>query len=437
MRTLSRPMFNMGGPIKEGVMHGIREPYRYGSRVGFANGTPVNQASLIQQIKNTLSKQNIGQTVQKVGQEAAKKANMLKRAGSFFTKGIKGPAISESGIMQMAKNLMGWRPTGLPQKIIGAGQRFPKLGPIGAVYGAFKAGEAINKYTKPANQALSLQLQKAGALDPTSPSFGGQFINTGAATRLAGMEQERLDQINKNIQPSTQKGPPGGTQLPSYTDPDKAKNLAKASKDKRVNELLEIMGHKQSKKDAVYNALIDASQIIGAAPGGEGLDISKDIIQPIIGATSKRFDKPKEISEAVRLMQTKAEIEAGMPSTKLKDLIAIGIDTPEKQEAYIRTQLGQPTSFGMAKVTAGKNLTGDNAIDAAAAAYTPDTYQGRLIASKDFKEIKDKQKEKKESDIITEFTEKTVETKDYPDGDYVVGNTLVTVTEGKVSNIRR
>ena len=33
MRTLSRPMFNMGGPIKEGVMHGIREPYRGGQLV--------------------------------------------------------------------------------------------------------------------------------------------------------------------------------------------------------------------------------------------------------------------------------------------------------------------------------------------------------------------------------------------------------------------
>ena len=30
MRTLNRPMFKMGGPIKEGVMHGIREPYRGG-----------------------------------------------------------------------------------------------------------------------------------------------------------------------------------------------------------------------------------------------------------------------------------------------------------------------------------------------------------------------------------------------------------------------
>ena len=28
MRTLSRPMFNMGGPIKQGIMHGIREPYQ-------------------------------------------------------------------------------------------------------------------------------------------------------------------------------------------------------------------------------------------------------------------------------------------------------------------------------------------------------------------------------------------------------------------------
>jgi len=30
MRTLTRPMFRMGGPIKEGVMHGIREPKRNG-----------------------------------------------------------------------------------------------------------------------------------------------------------------------------------------------------------------------------------------------------------------------------------------------------------------------------------------------------------------------------------------------------------------------
>ena len=30
MRTLNRPMFRYGGPIKEGVMNGIREPKRHG-----------------------------------------------------------------------------------------------------------------------------------------------------------------------------------------------------------------------------------------------------------------------------------------------------------------------------------------------------------------------------------------------------------------------
>ena len=40
MRTLNRPMFNMGGPIKEGVMHGIREPYKGGQLVRPGPGRP-------------------------------------------------------------------------------------------------------------------------------------------------------------------------------------------------------------------------------------------------------------------------------------------------------------------------------------------------------------------------------------------------------------
>ena len=34
MRTLSRPMFNMGGPIKQGIMNGIREPHKHGGPTG-------------------------------------------------------------------------------------------------------------------------------------------------------------------------------------------------------------------------------------------------------------------------------------------------------------------------------------------------------------------------------------------------------------------
>ena len=38
MRTLSRPMFNMGGPIKQGIMHGIREPHKHGTRAALEHG---------------------------------------------------------------------------------------------------------------------------------------------------------------------------------------------------------------------------------------------------------------------------------------------------------------------------------------------------------------------------------------------------------------
>ena len=96
MRTLSRPMFNMGGPIKEGIMHGIREP-----RQGYADQGLVKKISEI--IKKPFVQATAGTGTALAAANAAKKANMFKRAGSFFTQGIKGPAFSEAGIMQMAK----------------------------------------------------------------------------------------------------------------------------------------------------------------------------------------------------------------------------------------------------------------------------------------------------------------------------------------------
>ena len=45
----------------------------------------------------------------------------------------------------------------------------------------------------------------------------------------------------KNI--TMEKGPPGGTQLPSYIDPNRASDLAKAAKDKRLNNILDIIIH--------------------------------------------------------------------------------------------------------------------------------------------------------------------------------------------------
>ena len=40
MRPLNRPMFRYGGPIKEGVMSGIREPKKTGGSMGNLVGSP-------------------------------------------------------------------------------------------------------------------------------------------------------------------------------------------------------------------------------------------------------------------------------------------------------------------------------------------------------------------------------------------------------------
>ena len=37
MKTLNRPMFRYGGPIKEGVMNGIREPKQNGGTIAGGN----------------------------------------------------------------------------------------------------------------------------------------------------------------------------------------------------------------------------------------------------------------------------------------------------------------------------------------------------------------------------------------------------------------
>ena len=41
MRPLNRPMFKMGGPVKEGIMDGIREPKADGGNIG--GGTIVGE----------------------------------------------------------------------------------------------------------------------------------------------------------------------------------------------------------------------------------------------------------------------------------------------------------------------------------------------------------------------------------------------------------
>ena len=123
--------------------------------------------------------------------------------------------------------------------------------------------------------------------------------------------------INENIDintviPGGTKPGEGGKEGMYYEDTEKAKKLAAKRRDERITNLLETMGYDAAKKDAVSKALIDASQIVSDRGTLDKKNITRELINPIIAATSKRLEKPEQLNEAVRLMLTKAEIEKEM-----------------------------------------------------------------------------------------------------------------------------
>ena len=107
------------------------------------------------------------------------------------------------------------------------------------------------------------------------------------------------------------------------------------------------MGYDRSKKTAIADALIDASKIVGDRGSLDPKNITQELINPIIQATSKRLDKPEQIREAVGLMATKAEIEKDLSKetdalkTKLTKLQIKGAENTLAESASFEGALGK------------------------------------------------------------------------------------------------
>jgi hypothetical protein len=338
MRTLNRPMFNMGGPIKEGIMHGIREPYRHGRRVGYADGTPgwggyfknIFQKSkpVIKQVVGKKFKPIVGGiNEQKWLEHLSKTAPKIKQtvsgitsspAAQGFMKNLKDFSITTPGWLKTAgtgiKNIYASAPK---KSLIGTTIAAPYAINLAKKIPFSKLGDVAKSYGEEWKKAFGIEEEKITDKDGVK----GIEENITMLPPDTGSDYGQFDRAQKRIAEG------------------KASRLAKQKKDDRINELLEIMGYDKSKKGAAYDALIDASQIISQAPGGEDLDISADIIQPTIAATSKRFDKPKDIEEAVRLMQTKADIQKDLT----KDETALANELKREQIKVAKKTLAGPS----------------------------------------------------------------------------------------------
>ena len=313
MRSLNRPMFRTGGPIKEGVMHGIREPYKHGQRVmptsdgsrpGYAGPLVLAAPAAV-----TAARAGIMRAAPKVFRYVK---NLFGKTGPV-TKTVpkQGPTyFPPTGRSLSSKGYPGGQITGTPRGPGSAqvtSQEF-QANPFGKyVLGSPEAGLAKKIYE---GRGFLGKPIKAIAKSPTAGLgivyMGGKWLWPDGKEAT---ETEVIEQFKKGS------GVPGGGDKGmrgdgSY-DSARATELAKAAKEKRINSLLETMGYDKAQKNAAYDALIDASKIITDRGNLKG-DVTGEVINPIIQATSKRLDKPEQIREAVGLMQTKADIQKEM-----------------------------------------------------------------------------------------------------------------------------
>jgi hypothetical protein len=334
MRTLSRPMFNMGGPIKAGVMHGIREPYKHGTRAALV-GNPVYP---------------------KTGGREHHLAPIALAAPAAWT-------AARVAATRLA-----------PRALRGIKSLFGKTTPASVTRGTHRIPGASGSYSpvtmnpskfKPNWLGRDPLVRAVGAtgkaiFNPTVGGWAGKAARfaTSPSSIIAGVAYYMWpDGKERTEPPKTGGGPPGGGDKGmTYTEPgkeikvlsdDERKAFANKQRSERVQKYMDMMGYDRSKKTAIADALIDASKIVSDRGTLDLKNIGTDLINPIIQATSKRLDKPEQIREAVGLMATKAEIEKDLSKetdalkTKLTKLQIKGAENTLAESASFEGALGK------------------------------------------------------------------------------------------------
>ena len=345
MRTLNRPMFRYGGPIKEGVMHGIREPKKNGGSMnrqaalvgnpnfpmqdGRALHSEAATRSALEKIKQAISAtagspKNVVKSL-----NPAKKIGMVKNAGLALLNPLKNFYKRQVGKLDM------------PGKFV------PKGGALGPGYaGVGQTGSLLQraKYfasKNPKTTVGGLYLGSGPAVDIASGSVGPlktagrqlmdlavpDFIydqdaadaEKAAAIELAKkQERDALRKLNS-----------GTDEVITETVEEKTPEQLRKDRIEKYRDIVDIKG---MNKDATYNSLIAASQAVLGDGDFKGSIKDGSLINKIIGSTSKAFDKPKATKDAIDTLILKGEIEA--------DIAAGKAGSYEKQVAAVAKNLG-------------------------------------------------------------------------------------------------
>jgi len=384
MKTLNRPMFRYGGPIKEGIMDGMREPKKNGGSL-----SPQFNTGLVgdERYPKTGGRENHAfflaplayQGIMAGARMLAPRA--IAAGAKAFGRGLAtspgtGTSVFGKGLTlgQRFKNLL---PSG---RFRDAGSKIPLGGrnpnnlpvPFGSTMDATGKLSLRQSLTDPRRLGMAIRenpitaFTAAGQIKniPDIVSGGAGLIadaGLGATNYLLGTDFKRgkkdpdatggdtpIERLDKNKTVDSGGDPNTSTK----TDAEKQKiNEDRIQENK--NKYYKLMGIDKMNKEATYDSLIDASKIIQAEGGDlKGAIKSGSLQSQLISAISKNLDKSSDLKKKIDAAVLQAEIQKDVNKTKMSDFDKqLAILGPE---GYRKKALGETSVADMVAATKAK-----------------------------------------------------------------------------------
>ena len=327
MRPLNRPMFKMGGPIKEGIMSGIKDNRQALNTVGspiFPKG-PDGRAQHALQAGAFLFP--IVQGIRTFGMRAIPKVASLFRT-QVGTRGpgtVKIPGKPGTKGRFLPQNVKTVEKSGPSQPIFQPNIAGRILGqdPTVRTIGSIIKGVTNPAVKGPVASAARLVFSPTGVLTGLYYA-NGKFFNKDTNEEVP--PPANADELILGDRVGTS-GAPGGGDPNMFLEPKKTKvdtdKLTKDRIDATKERYYKLMGLDDMKKDAVYDSLIDASKIIqeegadlkGALKSGT---LQNRIIQAISGQLDKSAALKRQIDAAVLKGEIQKDIAGAKPGSYLK-----------------------------------------------------------------------------------------------------------------------
>ena len=397
MRPLNRPMFRYGGPIKEGIMDGMKEPQAINTV-----GSPLAP-------KDKTGRG--GYAIPLLGLIPAG-LQALRIAGPAALRGFKaarafGATPGKLGFFGRAKDLgtirkgIGLPMASRPESVGFRIGSFAKQNPILALSSPSLATSAIT-----GGGPLAIEAAK-GVANFLVPGKRFDPFRDRMPEKKEGdtTELKRVDEIG------TGEGTTGGSVV---DDPNKKKEIDEDRIAKTKKRYYELMGIDKMNKRAAYDSLIDASKIVTEEGGDLKGSIKSGTLQNrIINAISKNLDKSVDLKKQIDAAILKGEIQKDIASADsvdrdLKKARIKALDRAEKQAG----------ASGQIAAVVAKDGTISGSQTAAILRADDIQYDG-VLQDKLFNNFK------KDNPAADEIDFMIAKGKDLDDGRYVIGARLV------------